>query len=167
METARSLLRHSLAAIAYRVHKVVRGAPHDFGDFRAAPGVRTPQQIIRHMSDVLGYASTFYTGESSRARLKPTFHEEVDRFYETLGYLRAHIISDELIGTTAERLLQGPLADALTHAGQLAMLRRMAGSPIPPENFIEADIVEDRIGFDQSPPVSPDDDWFDAESEPY
>jgi hypothetical protein len=167
METARKLLRHSLAAIAYRTHKAIRGAPHDFGEFRAAAGVRTPQQILRHMSDVLGYASTFYAGDSGRALSKPSFHEEVDRFYEVLGKLREHIIAGELNGTTPERLLQGPLADALTHTGQLAMLRRMAGSPIPPENFIEADIVEDRVGYDQPPPVSPDEDWFDAETEPY
>lgn len=119
------------------------------------------------MSDVLGYASTFYTGESWRARLKPSLEEEIDRFYEVLGTLRDHVVSDDLIGISPEKLLQGPLADALSHTGQLAMLRRMAGSPIPPENFIEADIRGHRVGPDQPHPVSPDDNWFDAEAEPY
>ncbi len=167
MEKTRKLLSHSVAAIAYRTHKAIHGAPAGFGSFKAGPGVRTPQQILRHMSDVLGFASTFYTGGRWRAHLKPSWSEEVDRFYEVLGVLRQHILDDELKGTTPERLLQGPLSDAISHSGQLAMLRRLAGSPIPPENFIEADIHEDRVGADQAPPVSPDEEWYDAESEPY
>lgn len=119
------------------------------------------------MSDVLGYASTFYTGEIWRARLKPSLTEEIDRFYEVLGVLRKHVASDDLTGTSPERLLQGPLADAISHTGQLAMLRRMAGSPIPPENFMDADIQAHKVGSDQPPPVSPDENWFDAEAEPY
>jgi hypothetical protein len=61
-----------------------------------------------------------------------------------------------------ERLLQGPFSDAMTHAGQLALLRRLAGAPVPPENFIVANIESNRLGPDQAAPVSPDKDWPEA-----
>lgn len=167
MEPQRRILRHFLAAIAYRAQKALRGAPHDFGDFRAAPGVRTPHQLVRHMSDVLGYARTRLAGGEWRARRLPTFEQEVTRFHEILADLSHHIATGAFVDTTPERLLQGPLADAMSHAGQLAMLRRLAGSPIPPENFIEAEIQTDNVGPDQRAPVSPDAEWYPAEEEPF
>ena len=65
-------------------------------------------------------------------------------------------------GMSPERLLQGPFSDAMTHAGQLAMLRRFAGAPVPPEDFSRADIQSERVGTDQADPVSPDDVWPEA-----
>jgi hypothetical protein len=51
-----------------------------------------------------------------------------------------------------EKLIQGPLADALTHVGQLAMLRGMAGVPVRPESYPRAEIVVGRVGIDQAAP---------------
>ena len=163
----RRLLRHFLAAIAYRTQKALRGAPAEFGNFRCAPGVRTPHQLLRHMSGVLGYARTMFHGNGRRATTLPGFEDEIARFHEQLRLLGQDIEAADFDRVTPERLLQGPLADVMTHAGQLAMLRRLSGSPIPPENFFVAEIDATNMGTDQPAPASPDVDWYDAEDEPW
>jgi len=160
----RSLLRHFLAALAYRTQKALRGAPEDFGHFRIAEGVRTPAELVSHMTSVLGYARTVFVGGEYRPHALPTLQDEVERFHSMLEEL-AKLIDDGAPmrdGVTPERLLQGPFSDAMTHAGQLAMLRRLFGSPVPPENFIVADIKADRLGQDQPAPASPDRVWQEA-----
>jgi len=165
MDDKQELLRHFLAALAYRTQKALRGAPAGFGSFRAADGVRTPSQLVRHMTSVLGYARTFFVGGSYRPESLPSLNDEIVRFHDMLEDLARHVEASELReGMTAERLLQGPLSDAMTHAGQLAMLRRLAGSPVPPENFIVADIDAGRLGAAQADPASPDAEWPEAPS---
>lgn len=164
----RQLLRHFLAVLAYRTQKALRGAPKGYADFRAGQGVRTPHEILWHMTSVLGYARTHLIGGEYRPRILEEFEREVDRFHGMLADLSRQLESDApLRGTTSARLLQGPLADAMTHAGQLAMLRRLAGSPIPPENFIVAAIEAEKVGPEQPEPASPDETWYDAEEEPH
>lgn len=164
MDDKRKMLRHFLAALAYRTQKALRGAPAEFGDFRAAGKVRAPSELIRHMTSVLGYARTYFIGGQYRPEPLPSFDEEIRRFHEMLESLAQHLESGAplLQGMTAERLLQGPFSDAMTHAGQLAMLRRLAGIPVPPENFIVADIEPEKLGVEQSAPVSPDEKWDEA-----
>ena len=160
MDEQRKLLKHFLAALAYRTQKALRGAPPDFPAFRAATHVRTPQELIRHMDSLLGYARTFFIGGSYRPPLLPGFADTVSHFHETLEDVARHLESGtDFRGITAEAMLQGPFSDAMTHAGQLAMLRRLAGSPIPPENFVFAAISPASLGPDQPLPVSPDKDW--------
>src|SRR5689334_20923368 len=131
------MLRHFLAAIAYRAQKALRGAPAGFGDFRAGHDVRTPAELVRHMTSVLGYARTFFVGGRYRPDALPDFDAEVARLHEMIADLGTHLDrGTELREITPEQLLHGPLADAMTHVGQLALLRRLAGSPVPPENFI-------------------------------
>lgn len=167
MDDKRQLLKHFLAAIAYRTQKALRDAPASYATYRAAEGVRTPHEILFHMSSVLGYARTCFIGGDYRPAVKPALTEEVERFHETLEDLGLLLEQETpLRGTTPERLLQGPLADAMTHAGQLAMLRRLAGSPIPPENFIVAAITDANLGPEQEPAASPDKRWYAAEDEP-
>ena len=160
MDDQRTLLKHFLAALAYRTQKALRGAPPDFSAFRAAPLVRTPHELIRHMDSVLGYARTFLIGGTYRPPLLSYFADAVEHFHETLADVAQHLaVGTEFRGITAEVLLQGPFSDAMTHAGQLAMLRRLAGSPVLPENFVFAKISATNLGPDQPPPVSPDKDW--------
>ena len=163
----RMLLRHFLAATAYRTQKALRGAPPGYADFRAAPGVRTPHELLRHMSDVLGYARTFFTGGTWRAETLPTFADEIQRFHEILEDLGRTIDESAFRSVSAARLLQGPLSDIMTHAGQLAMLRRLAGSPVPPEDFVMADVDPDNLGPDQAAAAKPDGEWYPAEDEPW
>lgn len=164
METKRKLLNHFLAALAYRTQKALRDAPADFGSFRATEGVRTPAELLRHMTSVLGYARTHFVGGRYWPEPLDTLDEEIERFHETLGLLAQHLRNGDpfLEGMSEERLLQGPFSDAMTHAGQLALLRRLAGAPVPPENFIVAEIGADRLGPDQAEPVSPDKEWPEA-----
>ena len=163
MDDTRRLLRHFLAALAYRTQKALRGAPPSFATFRAGDKVRTPHELVRHMTSVLGYARTFFTGGSYRPEPLPSFDAEVARFHEVVADLSAHLErGTPLQGITPEQLLQGPLADAMTHAGQLALLRRLSGSPVPPENFVFARISAENLGPDQPPPARPDKVWPEA-----
>ena len=170
MDEKRELLRHFLAALAYRAQKALRGAPSEFGGLCVAEGVRTPTQLVRHMTSVLGYARTYFVGGRYRPILDdaaPDMNlspEEVARFHEILDDLGRHLRGGTPLsqGMSPERLLQGPFADAMTHVGQLAMLRRLAGSPVAPENFIVADIDTDRCGLHQADPKSPDESWPEA-----
>jgi hypothetical protein len=164
MEDKRKLLNHFLAALAYRTQKALREAPAGFGSFRVVEGVRTPAELVRHMASVLGYARTFFVGGRYWPEALASFDEEIERFHELLGLLAQHLRNGDALleGMTEERLLQGPFSDAMTHAGQLALLRRLAGAPVPPENFIVAEIKEERLGPDQPRPVSPDKIWPEA-----
>src|SRR5882762_1437077 len=164
MDDKQKLLRHFLAALAYRMQKALRDAPADFGSFRAEIGVRTPAELVRHMTSVLGYARTFFVGGRYRPDPLPSLKEEIARFHDMVQDLARHLeVGTPLLqGMSPERLLQGPFSDAMTHAGQLAMLRRLAGVPVPPENFIVADVQPERVGLEQADPVSPDEEWPEA-----
>jgi hypothetical protein len=166
MNEKRAMLRHFLAALAYRTQKALRGAPIEFGSFSAGDGVRSPIELVRHMTSVLGYSRTFFIGGEYRLASLRSLQDEIVRFHEMIEDVAGHIESGTpLLGEmTPERLLQGPFSDAMTHAGQLAMLRRMAGNPVAPENFIVADIDPNRLGLDQTRPVSPDEVWPEAPS---
>jgi hypothetical protein len=158
MNDSPALLQHFLAAIAYRTQKALRGAPNDFAGFRAGANVRTPHELIWHMTGVLGYARTFFRGGLWRPEQLPDFQEEMQRFHAVLEDL-GRLFEKDTPTLAAEALLQGPLADVMTHVGQLAMLRRLAGSPVPPENFIRAKISATNLGPDQPPPAAPDPGW--------
>ena len=164
MDDRRAMLVHFLAAVAYRAQKALRGCPDEFGSFSVGHDVRTPSQLVQHITSVLGYARTFFVGGSYWPEPLPTLSDEVDRMHQMIKDLAGNIESGApfLNELTEQRLLQGPLADAMTHVGQLAMLRRIAGEPVPPENFIVADIDAKRLGVDQPDPVSPDEVWPEA-----
>lgn len=160
MTPSRQLLRHFLAALAYRTQKALRGAPPTFPDFRAAANVRTPHELLWHMTGVIGYARTMlHGGEYAPPRLA-SFEDEVARFHTLLQSLSDDLADDALQARISdEQFLQGPLADAMTHAGQLAMLRRLEGTPVPSENFIFAEISADNLSPAQPLPVAPDEWW--------
>lgn len=160
MSESRALLRHFLAALAYRTQKALRGAPDDFGEFSAGARTRTPHELVWHMTGVIGYARTMLHGGAFQPPRLATFAEEIARFHETLGALAADFDDPSLAARiTDAQFLQGPLADAMTHAGQLAMLRRLAGWPVASENFIFADIRTENTGADQAAPAAPDRWW--------
>ncbi len=160
MDDRRQMLRHFLAALAYRTQKALRDAPPGFALFRAAPKVRTPQEIIRHMDSLMGYARTHFVGGDYQPPEFAAFQDAVAHFHERVQDLARHLEEGTpLRDITPEVLLQGPFSDAMTHAGQLAMLRRLAGSPVPPENFIFAAITPENLGPHQPLPARPDADW--------
>ena len=151
------MVRHFLATLAYRMQKALRDAPDDFADFRVESFARTPHELVLHMTGVIGFARSLFDGGETWPDKMPTFEEEVERFHDTLQELGKHLESgQEPNGTTLERLLQGPLSDAMTHVGQLAMLRRLYGSPVLSEGFMLADISSENLSSNQPDPAKPD-----------
>lgn len=150
--SARELLRHTLATIAYRGGKIIRDAPQSYVDFAAGQNCRTPVQILAHIGDLFDWALSMAKGQ-------PTWHDspplpwpdEVERFFDSLKRLDDFLAGPETLHASPEKLFQGPLADALNHVGQLAILRRLAGVPIRGENYYKADIAKGRVGKDQPP----------------
>ena len=158
------MLRHFLAALAYRTQKALREADDSFANFDPGRQVRTPRELVLHMTSVLGYARTFIIGGSYRPEQLPTFDDEIECFHKILADLSTHFANGDTFinGMTEEKMLQGPLSDAMTHAGQLAMLRRLAGQPVRPENFIYAQIDRENLTSSQPDPAAPDEVWKEA-----
>jgi len=157
----RELARHFLAAIAYRAQKALRDAPAHYPDFDAGHRVRTPAELVRHMTSLMGYVRTLFRGGSYPLSpdALPTFGDEIARFHAMLQEVGDLLESGAPLGITIEQLLQGPFADTMTHVGQLALLRRLADAPVAPENFVYADIQGTRLGPDQPMPARPDAIW--------
>lgn len=152
-DTKREMLRHTVATLAYRGGKAVRGVPEGFGEFAAGAGLRTPLQILAHVGDLLDWALSMARGEQRFRESAPlAWDEEVTRFFKALAALDAYLGGDAPLAVAAEGLFQGPVADALTHVGQLALLRRMAGTPVRGENYFVAEIVSGRVGAEQAAP---------------
>lgn len=150
---ARDYLRHALATLAYRGGKVLRGAPADFGAFRIGDSSRTPAQILAHVCDLLDWAASLLNGkEAWRDSTPAPWDDDVARFFQALRAVDDALASPEPLPCPWPRLFQGPFADALTHVGQLAMLRRAAGAPVRGENYYKAEIIVGRVGPDQPTP---------------
>jgi hypothetical protein len=152
-DPARALLRHTLATVAYRGGKAVRGAPESFAAFRAAAGARTPAEILAHIGDLFDWAISLADGKQVWHNSTPLpWPQETARFFGSLERFDQRVASEVPLASPPERLFQGPVADALTHVGQLTMLRRLADVPIKGENYYGADIQAGRVGADQSAP---------------
>lgn len=146
----RQLLRHALATIAYRASRVIVDPPGAYATLEIGPSTRTPAQILAHMGDLMDWALSLARGAQAWHTSTPlAWDAEVNRFYAALGRLDAYLAGDDPLGWSADRLLQAPIADTLTHVGQLAMLRRIAGSPVHGEHYGEARIEVGRVGRDQ------------------
>ena len=149
--TDRSLLRHTLATLAYRGSKALRDAPPEFASYDAAG--RTPLEILAHLGDLMEWGASMANGTRKWHETEPgSWTAECDRFFAGLKSFDDYLASDGEIQCELTRLFQGPIADSLTHVGQLAMLRRMSGAKISGENYFVADIATGRVGPDQAPP---------------
>src|ERR1700724_3085383 len=144
-------IRHALATLSYRLGKVLRGTPAEFRDFRAAAGVRTPGEILAHIGAVMDWTLAQVEGRKTWHDSSPlAWDQEIARFFRSIEALDQRIATDGLGAASAEKLFQGPIADALTHTGQIALLRRMAGIAVRPENYAAADIAAGRVGREQA-----------------
>jgi|SRR5579864_7011815 len=149
----REMLRHALATIAYRGGKAVRNTPPGFAEFHGCDGMRTPGQILAHIGDVFDWALSIAKGQQTWNDSKTlAWDAEVARFFAALKAFDDFLASGEALQAPAEKLFQGPIADALTHVGQISILRRMAEAPMKAENYYRADIVIGRVGAEQTAP---------------
>ena len=152
-DSSREMLRHTVATLAYRGAKAVRDAPDSFASFKASPTTRTPAEILAHVGDLLDWALSIANGNETWQNSEPLpWKEEIARFHAALASYDEYLASDGELSATCERMFQGPVADALTHVGQLTMLRRIAGEPIKGENYSRAKIESGRVGADQETP---------------
>jgi hypothetical protein len=154
MDEKIALLRHALATLAYRGGKALRGAPAEFAAFSVGSQPRTPAQILAHMGDLLDWSISIVDGRETWHNSPPLAWEPgAARFFAALEAFDRRLASGVSLACPVEKLFQGPIADALTHVGQIAMLRRLAGCPIPGENYFVADVAAGRVGAQQAQPV--------------
>jgi hypothetical protein len=154
MDSKRELLRHIVASLAYRAARAVNGAPGSFASYET--GGRKPVEILAHMGDLFDWALSSVKGSEHWHTSKPlAWDAEVLRFFTALKVFDDYLASNEPLHASIDRLFQGPIADALTHVGQLSMLRRIAGSPTKGENFYVAKVAVGQVSAEQPPPVSP------------
>lgn len=154
MDEKRELLRHTLATVAYRAARALDGAPEEFAEFDGAG--RKPVEILAHMSDLFDWALSMVEGDQRWGPVTPRgWAEEKLRFFAAVTAFDAYLASDRPVHAPLERLLQGPVADALTHVGQLAMMRRLAGCATRGENYYVAAVVVGRVGAEQPAAVQP------------
>lgn len=150
-DVQRQFLRHTVATLAYRGGKTLRGAPEGFGSFRLQEGSRTPLEILSHVGDLFDWAVSLFQGQHAwRPAELGTWEAQVERFFAGLQRFDEALASPEPLGFPAEKLFQGPIADAFTHVGQIAMLRRLAGAAVRGENYFKADIQAGRVGPEQA-----------------
>jgi len=150
-DMGRELLRHAVATVAYRGAKALRGAPESFATFRIGEATRAPVKLVAHIGDLFDWALLMAKGETKWKDSEPLpWDREVERFFATLKAFDDYLASNVPLQVTLEKLMQGPVTDALTHIGQLAMLRRVAGVPIRAENYAMAEILAGRTGADQA-----------------
>src|SRR5258705_2126299 len=147
----RQLFRHAVATLAYRGGKAVADAPAGFNEFRLNDSTRTPGEILSHIGDLLDWALSMAEGKQAWRDSKVlSWDDQVARFFSALEALDTYMASDAPLAVPVEKLFQGPIADALTHVGQICILRRMAGGPVIGENYFKAEIEVGRVGADQS-----------------
>ena len=147
------LLRHTLATLAYRGGKAVRECPAEFAGFRASATSRTPAEILAHVGDLMDWGLSIASGKQAWKNSTPLeWGKEVERFFASLKAFDDFLASGAAVAVPPEKLFQGPVADALTHVGQIAMLRRIAGTAMKGENYFVADIAGGRVGREQAAP---------------
>jgi hypothetical protein len=148
-----TMLRHALATLAYRGGKALRGAPAGFAEFRLGDTTRTPAQILAHIGDLLDWGLSLAEGNAAWHDSPPlSWEEDTARFFAGLQALEQRLSSEEPPACSVEGIFQGPIADSLTHVGQIALLRRLAGCPVRGENYLKAQIVAGRVGPEQARP---------------
>ncbi|MBI3273280.1 MAG: hypothetical protein HYZ53_30090 [Planctomycetes bacterium] len=150
-----SLLRHAIATLAYRATRAIKGGPAGFPDFEAGKGARTPRDLLSHMANDIEVAVSAMHGNEYEPPAVGLWETELARFYTALRQMDELLVKYEIPDHVAQALIQGPVTDVLAHIGQLALLRRLAGAPMPGENYMEADVEEGRVGPDQPPPAEP------------
>jgi hypothetical protein len=149
VDEKREVLRHMVATVAYRGGVAITDAPEGFGAFRIDEGMRAPGELLAHIGDLLEGSLYLLKGEMVYLTSSPLpWGDEVSRFFSTAKRLDSYLASDAPLACPVERLIQGPVGDALTHVGQIVMMRRLAGSPVRAESYFTADIVPGMVGED-------------------
>ena len=150
-----SAFRHALATLAYRAGKVLRDTPPDFSGYRPAKDARSAGEILAHLCDLFDWALTQAQGNEKWQDTEPkSWDADTKRFYAALTALDEYVASGSELHVSTEKMFQGAVADALTHVGQIALMRRLATAPIKGENYSVAKIEIGRTGAKQNAAVA-------------
>ena len=150
-KSKREFLRHTLATLAYRGDKAIKDAPGNFADFKASETTRAPVEILAHIGDLMDWALWMAREKPVWKNSDPlTWDKETARFFDCLQKFDDFLASSEPLAQTCEKIFQGPIADALTHVGQIAILRRIFDAPVRAESYFRAEIEKGRVGREQS-----------------
>ncbi|HEX9930648.1 MAG TPA: hypothetical protein VGB02_19085 [Pyrinomonadaceae bacterium] len=146
LDLKRELFRHLIATLAYRARIAVSDAPENFAAFKIGEAIRTPGEILAHIGDLLQGSLYLMKGEFVYLNSAPLLWiEEVTRFFTAAKEFDSYLASDAPLNQPIEKIIQGPISDALTHVGQIVMLRRAAGAPVRAESYFTAEIVPGEI----------------------
>ena len=146
------ILRHLVATIAFRASRALRDTPEDFESVRLAEGGMTARELLLHLSNVMSFALATVSGTERIRHDAVKWPQEVERFYSLLAQIDTRLAEGASVLAGMDlKLVQGPLADALTHVGQLHAMRRMTGSPVPPTNYIQVEVQAGRIALKDQP----------------
>ncbi len=148
IDLKRELLRHLVATLAFRAKVAISDAQPDFATFTINETIRTPGEILAHLGDLLEGSLRLMKGEFVVLNSAPlAWKDEVRRFFSAVEAFDSFLASDALLVQPIEKITQGPIADALTHVGQIVMLRRAAGDPVKTESYFTAEIVSGKMGI--------------------
>lgn len=154
-DSKRESLRHLVAALAFRAKIAVSGAPADFARYKISETVRTPGEILAHMGDLLEGSLVLMRGEFVNLNSAPlAWEEETIRFFNAVKKFDSYLASDAPLKQPVEKITQGPIADALTHVGQILLLRRAAGAPVESGGYFAAEIIPGEIDFEANETTS-------------
>lgn len=146
LDLKRELLRHLVATLAFRGGIAISDAPENFGKFRAGANARSAGEILAHIGDCI--QGSFYLMKGELVYLQSpaqSWTEDVKRFFAVIEEFDLHLASGALLAQPIEKIMQGPIADALTHVGQIVMLRRLAENPIRAESYFTVEIKAGEI----------------------
>lgn len=146
LDVKRELFRHLVATVAFRGGVAVLDAPENFSVFRVNEATRTPGELLAHIGDLLKGSLHLVKGELVYLTSAPlSWEEEIARFFSAVKEFDSYLASGAPLACPVEKLIQGPIGDALTHVGQIVMLRRMAGKPVRVESYFTAEIVAGEV----------------------
>lgn len=146
LDIKRELLRHLVATLAFRGGIAVRDAPENFSEFRAAEDTRSAGEILAHIGDLLEGSLFLMKGEFVRLQSPAQlWAQDVKRFFSTVEEFDSFLTSGAPLAQPVEKIVQGPIADALTHVGQIVLLRRLSGKPIQSEGYFAAEITAGEV----------------------
>lgn len=149
LEVKRELLRHMVATVAYRGGIAISNAPENFAKFRVNETTRTPGELLAHIGDLLEGSLYLVKGELVYLKSTPLpWEEEIARFFSAMKEFDLYLASESPLACPMEKLIQGPIGDALTHVGQIVMLRRMAGKPVRVEGYFTAEIIAGEVNIE-------------------
>lgn len=136
--TATNVLARMIDGLGFRYHWATEGLREEDLAFRPVDSSMSIQEVMLHVYDLAYGTHRKFGGEAEKDRRPEQVRERTLALYAGLRQQLEDM--DDVV--LAERIandetwsiwfwINGPIADALTHVGQITSWRRMAGNPQP------------------------------------